>query len=82
MLVFHQSKCISATKRILFYYRHLRILVFFHVLVCTLFMQFMRKSSALRVGEQSQYSPALLLGEKLSNLMCDAYVLSCSLIET
>jgi len=51
--------------------------------VCTLLLQFMLKSSALRAGvkrlyntvrrnvtglyngEQSQYSPALLLGEKL-----------------
>jgi len=31
MLVCHQSKCISAIKRILFYYRHVYILVQFRV---------------------------------------------------
>jgi len=38
MLVFHQNKCISVIKRIPFYYRHLYILVFFHVFVCFLLL--------------------------------------------
>jgi len=33
MLVFHQNKCISAIKRMLFNYRHEYILVFFHEFV-------------------------------------------------
>jgi len=48
MLVFHQCKRISAIKRIFFYYRHVCIFVFFHVLVCTFLLGCM--SSALRVG--------------------------------
>jgi len=33
MLVFHQSNCVSAIKRMLFYYHHVSIFVFFHVFV-------------------------------------------------
>jgi len=33
MLVLHQSKCMCAIKRILFYYHRVYILVFFHVFV-------------------------------------------------
>jgi len=36
MLVFHESECISAIKPILFYYRHVYILTFFHSFVCSL----------------------------------------------
>jgi len=38
MLVFHQSKSISAIKLIFLYYRHMCILVFFHALVCSLLL--------------------------------------------
>jgi len=33
MLVFHQSECISAIKRMLFYYLHIYIFDFIHVFV-------------------------------------------------
>jgi len=39
MLVFHQSICISAIKRILFYYRHVYALLFSYVLVCISLMR-------------------------------------------
>jgi len=38
MLVFYQSKSISAIKLIFLYYRHVCILVFFHALVCSLLL--------------------------------------------
>ena len=41
VLVYHQSKCISAIRRILFYYRHACILVFFNVLVSFLLLRCM-----------------------------------------
>ena len=51
MFVFHQSKCVSAIKRILFFYRDVCTLVFFHILVvCSLLLRLMLKSSVLRVG--------------------------------
>jgi len=56
VLVFHQSKSISAIKRILIYYRHACILVFFHVFVCSLLMRCMLKSSSLRVGVKTLYN--------------------------
>jgi len=55
MSVFHQSKCISTIKRILFYY-HVCILVFFHVLVCSLLLLCVLRSIALRAGMKILYS--------------------------
>ena len=56
VLVFHRSKCISATKRIRFYYRHVCILVFIHVFVCSLSLRCMLKYSALRVGVETLHN--------------------------
>jgi len=56
MLVFHQSKGISAVKRTRFYYCHAYILVSFHVFVFTLSLPCMLKSSALRVGVKTFYN--------------------------
>ena len=69
-LVFHQSKCISAIKRILLYYRHVYIVVFVnffhefvcsfhltHVFLCSLLLRCMLKSSALRVGVKTLEIP-------------------------
>jgi len=55
MLVFHQSKCISAIKRLLFYYRHKCTLVFFQALMCSCVICYYR-SSALRVRVKTLYS--------------------------
>ena len=41
MVVFHQSKCISTIKRMLFYSRQVYILVFFHVFRCPLLLRCM-----------------------------------------
>jgi len=41
MLVFHQSICISAIKRLPFFDGQVYTLVFFHVLVCSLLLQCM-----------------------------------------
>jgi len=49
-LVFHQSECISAIKRLLFYYRHVCILLFFRVFVCSFLLKCILKSTALLVG--------------------------------
>ena len=49
MLLFHQSKCISAIKCILFYYFHKYILMHFHD-VFSLLLRYMIKFRALRVG--------------------------------
>jgi len=54
MLVFHQSKCISATKCILFYYLHVRSLEFVHGFVCSLSLRCMPR--ALRVGVKTLYA--------------------------
>jgi len=56
MLVFHQSKCISAVKRMLFYYRHIYIFVFVHVFVCCLLLPNMLISTALRLRVKTLYS--------------------------
>jgi len=72
MLVFHQSKYISAIKRILFYYRHVYILVFFHVFMCSLLLRCMlKKSSALRVGVKTlhQWFPTFLISRPHSKLL-------------
>jgi len=45
MLVFHQSKCISAIKRTLLNYRHVFTFIFFHVFVCFLLLRCMLESS-------------------------------------
>jgi len=50
ILVFHQSKCISAIKRTLFYYFHVYIFEFIHVFVCSLSLRCMLVPRALRVG--------------------------------
>jgi len=47
-LMFHQITCISAIKRILFYYRHVYILVSFHVFVFSLLLRSIFKYNALR----------------------------------
>jgi len=51
IFVFHQSKCISAIKRIIYYYRHVYIFVFFHVFVRSLSLRCMLKSIARCVWE-------------------------------
>jgi len=56
MLVFHQSKDISATKPIIFYYRHVYILEFIHVLECSLSLLCMLKLRALRVRVKTLYT--------------------------
>ena len=53
VLVFDQRKCISAIKRMLSYYRHLCILMFFHVFLCSLLLRHM--SIALRVVVKTLY---------------------------
>ena len=51
-LVFHQSECMCAIKRILFYYRHAHILQFIYVFyVFSLLLRCIYlKSNAWRVG--------------------------------
>jgi len=39
ILVFHQNKCTTAIKRMLFYYRHVYTLVFSQVFVCFWFLR-------------------------------------------
>jgi len=56
MLVFHQSKCINAIKRIPFYCRHVYILGFIHVFVYSFSLRCMRKSRTLRVGMKTLYT--------------------------
>jgi len=41
VILVRQSKCVSAIKRILCYYLHVYILVFFNVFVCTLLLRCM-----------------------------------------
>jgi len=50
VFVFHQRKCFSAIKRILFYYLQVCILEFIHVFVCFLSLRCMLRLRALRVG--------------------------------
>ena len=52
----HQSNCVSASKRMLFYYRHISIFVFFHVFECSLLLPCMLKSYALCVGMKMLYN--------------------------
>jgi len=52
MLMFHQSKCISAIKCILFYYRYAYIPVFCHVLVCSLLLRCMLKVQRVACGSE------------------------------
>ena len=56
MLLFHQSKCISAVQRVLFYYRHIYTLVFVHVFVCCLLLPIMLISTALRLRVKTLYN--------------------------
>jgi len=56
MLVFHQSKCISAIKRILFYYFHVYIFEFIYVFVSSLSLRCMLIPRALRVGMKTLYT--------------------------
>jgi len=49
MFVLNQSNCVSAIKRLIFYYRHKSIFVLFHVLACSLLLPYVLKSIALRV---------------------------------
>jgi len=56
MLVFHQSNCAGAIKRMIFCYRHISIFMLFHVFVCSLLLPCMLKSTALRVGVQMLYN--------------------------
>jgi len=50
VLVFPQSKRISAIKRIVFYYRHVYIFVFFHVFVFSLLLRCMFKVKRIACG--------------------------------
>jgi len=56
VLELHQSNCASAIKRMLFYYGHISIFVFFYVFVCSLLLTCMLKSTALRVGMKTLYN--------------------------
>jgi len=56
MLAFHQCKCISASKRILFYYFHVCILEFIHVVVCSISLRCTLKPRVLRVGVKTLYT--------------------------
>jgi len=56
MLVFHQCKCIIAIECILFYGRHVYILVFFHVFACFLLRRCMLKSSSSRVAVKTLHN--------------------------
>jgi len=58
MLVFHQSNCVGAIKRMLNFITVTylsSILVFFHVFMWFLLLSFMRKSTALRVEREWVY---------------------------
>ena len=59
------SKCITAIKRMLppLYYRHVYILVFFHVqyLCISCYCETCLKSSALRVGVKTLYNTILII---------------------
>ena len=55
MLVFHQCKCISAIKRIL-YYCQVYMLVCFHAFVSSFLLRRMLESSALRVGVKTLHN--------------------------
>ena len=56
MLLFHQSKCISAVQRVLFYYHHIYTLVFVHVFMCCLLLPIMLISTALRLRVKTSYN--------------------------
>jgi len=61
MLVFHQSKCISVIKRILFYYLHVYILEFIHAFVCSLSLQCMLASHVACGSEDVAHNKVRLL---------------------
>jgi len=56
ILVFQQSKCISAIMRILFYYFYVYIFEFIHVSVCSLSLWCMLIPRALRVEVKTLYT--------------------------
>jgi len=60
MLVFHQSKCISAIKRIPFYYFPVYVLEFIHVFVCSLSLRCVLKHRALHVVVKTLYNKLIL----------------------
>ena len=65
MLVFYQSKCISAIKRILFYYFHVSIFELIHAFVCSLSLRCMLKPRALRVGVKTLHTMNLFFNKAL-----------------
>ena len=52
MLVFHQSKCMCAIKRIFFYYCHVYILEFILVFVFSLLLRCIFKISRVACGSE------------------------------
>jgi len=58
MLVIHQSICVRAIERMLFYYHRISIFVFFHVILCSLLLLCL--STALRMGVQTLYNTILI----------------------
>jgi len=56
MLVFHQSECISAIKRILFYYFRVHIFESIYVFVSSLSLRCMLIPCALRVGVKTLHT--------------------------
>jgi len=54
--LFHQINCVTAIKRILFYYRYLSIFVTSRVFVCSFLLPFMLRLAALRVGVKMLYN--------------------------
>jgi len=55
MLVFDQSNRVGVIKRMLFYHRHISVLVFFQIFVCSLLLACILESIALRVGVKTLY---------------------------
>ena len=54
--MFHQSNCVSAIKRILFYNRHIFIFLFFDLFVSSLLVPCMHKHTSLRVRVKTSYN--------------------------
>ena len=65
MLVFHQSKCISVIKRILFCLPHVYILVCFRVFVCFLLMQCMHKSRVFHAGVKTLHNTLFVSNRRI-----------------
>jgi len=70
MLVFDQNNRVGVIKRMLFYHRHISVLVFFQIFVCSLLLACILESIALRVGVKTLYhtiQTVIELSESCSN---------------